>query len=219
MSVIGDFTVPASAFALSDALSAVPEMTVRGDQHATHSTMEVLPFLWASGGDFGSFTRAMREDPSVEKVTVVDELGETLLYKVEWRDEFFALVDDMVDHHAAVIDARGRDGDWRLRLRFVEDSQVSSFQRHFDETGHPFEVQRLYHPSEARQREFGLTAEQHETLTVALRKGYFGVPRRTSMEDLGGLLGVSSNAVSQRLRRGCDSLLRSTLTIEDDAER
>lgn len=215
MSVIGDFTVPANAFALSEALSAVPEMTVRADQLATHSTMEVLPFLWASGGELDTFTDAVKDDSTVEEVSVVDELEDTLLYKVEWEDEFVALVDDMADHHAAVIDARGRDEDWRLRLRFVEDSQVSSFQRHFDETGHPFEVQRLYHPSEARQRGFGLTAEQHETLSVALREGYFEVPRGTSVAELGELLGVSSNAVSQRLRRGCDSLLRSTLAIED----
>lgn len=215
MSVIGDFTLPASAFALPEALSVVPEMTVRADQLATHSTMEVLPFLWASGGDFDSFTSAVKDDSTVETVTVVDELEETVLYKVEWVDEFIDLIDDMADHHAAVVDARGRGEDWWLKLRFVEDRQVSSFQTHFEDTAHSFDVLRLYRPSEPRQREFDLTAEQHETLLAALREGYFDVPRGTSMEELGERLGVSSNAVSQRLRRGCDSLLRSALTIED----
>ena len=218
MSVIGEFSVPASGFALADALSTVPEMTVRADQLSTHSTMEVLPFLWATGGDFDAFTDALEDDSTVEKASVVDESDDAVLYKVEWDDGFIGLIDDMADHHAAVIDARGRGETWRLKLRFVEDGQVSAFQTHFDETGHHFDVLRLYHPSEPRQREFDLTARQHETLLAALRRGYFDVPRGTSVEDLGETLGVSANAVSQRLRRGCDSLLRSTLTIEEGPE-
>ncbi|QLG63388.1 helix-turn-helix domain-containing protein [Halorarum salinum] len=214
MSVIGDFTVPASEFVLADALASVPEMTVRGDQMATHSTMGVFPFLWASGGDFEAFGRALRADPTVEDVTVVEETGDAVLYKFGWSESFTELIDDVANHHAAVVDARGRDGRWRLKLRFVEDHQVSTFRTHFAETGHSFEVLRIYHPTEARQREFDLTAEQYETLLAALEDGYFEVPRGTSVEELGDRLGVSANAASQRLRRGCQSLLENTVTIE-----
>ncbi|UPM45292.1 bacterio-opsin activator domain-containing protein [Halocatena salina] len=65
MSVVADFTVPAQSFALAQALTAEPDMTVEAERQATHSSEWVLPFLWASGGEFETFHDAMRDDPTV----------------------------------------------------------------------------------------------------------------------------------------------------------
>lgn len=51
MSVVGDFSIPTNAFALEEALSTVPEMTIKADRLASHSPKEVFPFLWGSGGN------------------------------------------------------------------------------------------------------------------------------------------------------------------------
>ena len=213
MSVIGNFRIPSEAFALDGALSAVPEMTVEADRMASHSPREVLPFLWATGGDFEDFQRVAEADPSVETVSVADEVGEEVLYRLVWVDEFRDLIHDMIDHHAAIVEATARDDQWTLRLRFAEEGMVSSFQSHFREIGHEFEVISLGTPTGPRQREYGLTAEQHDALVAAVEAGYFSIPRRTSVEALGETLGISANAASQRVRRGCEALVRSSLTI------
>lgn len=218
MSVIGDFTVPAESFALGHALTTAPEMAVQADRLASHSTLEVLPFLWVSGGDFERFERAFEDDPSVEKVTIAEETASEVLYRFKWDDEFCSLINEVVDHHAAIMEAKARAGNWRLKLRFTEESEVSSFQEHFQETERTFSVNHLYHPTGPRQREFGLTTEQYETLVVAAREGYFDVPRDSSVETLGERLGVSANSVSQRLRRGTEALVRNTLVSADDSE-
>jgi len=218
MSIIGDFTVPAESFALHHATTAVPEMTVEADRLATHSSTEVLPFVWATGGDFESFRRALDDDPTVVDVDVAEETASETLYRIEWDDEFVALIDDMVDHHAGITEARARDDQWNLRLRFADEGMVTTFQSHFEETGRRFEVNQLVRPRKARQRIYGLTEEQYEALAVAARNGYFSVPRSFSIEELGGHLGISANAASQRIRRGSDTLVRSTLQT-DDPER
>lgn len=218
MSVIGDFTVPAESFALDHALTTAPEMTVEADRLASHSTLEVLPFLWVSGGDFERFKRVLEDDPSVEQVTIAEETASEILYRFEWDDGFCDLINEIVDHHAAIMEAKAHAGRWRLKLRFSEESEVSLFQQHFQETDRTFTVNQLYHPTGPRQREFGLTAEQYETLVAAAREGYFGVPRSTSVEKLGDDLGVSANSVSQRLRRGTEALVQNTLTSADDSE-
>ncbi|QLG60243.1 helix-turn-helix domain-containing protein [Halorarum salinum] len=216
MSIVGDFTVPAEAFALDEALGAHPGTTVESDRLASHSPREVFPFLWARGGDLDRFHDALESDPTVTGVDVADETESEVLYRLEWDEEFCDLVHEMVDHHAAILEARARDDRWDLRLRFAEEGMLSTFQDHFREIGHEFEVNQLHRPTQPRQRAFGLTAEQHEALVAAADEGYFTVPRTASTEDVSERLDISANAVSERIRRGCESLIRSGLMVSDD---
>lgn len=218
MSVIGDFTIPSGAFALEHALSAFPEVTVEGDRLASHSTREVFPFLWAAGGDLSGFQTSLKNDPTVNEVTVAEDTGNEALYRLRWEDDFCDLINEMIDHHAAILEAEAQNDQWRLKLRFAEERMVSDFRTHFREAGRDFAVHQLSHPSEPRQQEFGLTDEQQQALVTAVSEGYFQVPRATSMEDLGDILDLSSNAVSQRLRRGTDTIIRNALTIGGDTE-
>ncbi|ODR82855.1 DNA-binding protein [Haladaptatus sp. W1] len=47
-----------------------------------------------------------------------------------------------------------------------------------------------------------LTEQQHETLRSAMEWGYYEIPRRATATDLAEELGVSHQAISERLRRG-----------------
>ncbi|UPM45293.1 helix-turn-helix domain-containing protein [Halocatena salina] len=59
-----------------------------------------------------------------------------------------------------------------------------------------------------------MTAIQRDTLATALREGYFNVPRALTIEELSDVLGISSNAASQRIRRASDSLIQATIVID-----
>lgn len=218
MSIVGDFSIPAEAFALEHALSTVPEMTVEADHLASHSPEEVFPFLWASDGDVERFTNALANDPTVVDMSIADEMEDEVLYRLEWSDSFHSLVHDIVDHHAAILDARAHRGRWNLRLRFAREEMVSSFQTHFREAGHRFDVNHLYHPTKPRQRAFGLTPEQHEALVTAVDEGYFDIPRTASAAEVGQTIGISANALSERVRRGCETLIRTGLMMPEDSK-
>lgn len=216
MSVVTDFTVDAESFALSHTLSAEPDMVVEAERLASHSTEWVFPFHWISGGDFTAFDEAIADDPTVSDATIIEKADDSVLYQIEWSDAFTQLIIDIIDQHANILHAEARDEQWRLKLRFAKEHQVSSFQEYFAEAGREFTVNKIYHPTSSRQREYGLTAEQHDTLVTAFDKGYFTVPRDISMEELADALGISSNAVSQRLRRATANLIKHTLTIGTD---
>lgn len=216
MSVIGDFAVPAESFALAHALDEIPELTVEADRLASHSSMEVMPFLWIAGSDVEHLREVLSADPSVNSTTVADEMDGEALFRITWAQEFCDLIDDMVDHHAGITRARAAHGQWSLRLRFAEEAMISEFQSHFDEEDRSFEVHSLTRPASPRGSEFGLTADQREALAVAARAGYFSIPRETSAEELGEYLGISANAASERVRRGTEALIDSGLMITDD---
>lgn len=216
MSVIGEFSIPSSSFALDEALTEDPSIVVEAERMATHSTMQVMPFLWGSGCDAEEFRDVLLADPSMEEVSVSEDTGDGVLYKVVWEQAFRDLVDAMVDHHGAMVEATGTDGTWYLTLRFAEEHHVGEFQDHFREEGRNFEVERLYQPTAPRQREYKLTPEQRDALVAAYSAGYFDVPRRSSASDLAAELGISTNAVSARLRRGSANLVDSSLVIDED---
>jgi|AntDeeMinimDraft_4_1070355.scaffolds.fasta_scaffold00189_32 hypothetical protein len=218
MSVIGEFSVPSSSFALDEALTEHPSVVVEAERMATHSTMQVMPFLWSSNCDAGEFRDVLQTDPSLAEVSVSEDNGDGVLYKVIWEQAFRDLVDAMVDHHGAVVETTGNDGTWHLTLRFAADHYVGEFQDHFRGEGRNFEVERIYRPSTPRQREYNLTPEQRDALVAAYSAGYFAVPRQASASDVASELGISANAVSARLRRGTGNFVDSSLLIDEDGE-
>ncbi|WP_276298858.1 helix-turn-helix domain-containing protein [Halorussus lipolyticus] len=209
MSLVAEFEVPTEDFALQSALAAIPEMQVEMERLATHSREWVMPFLWASGGDVEEFASALDGDPTVGDVSVLDRLDGTALYKVEWAENVERRVDAMINQHAIIQEAVA-DRQWFLKLRFVEEDQLSDFRDHF---GSDFELRRKYRTTEPKHGEFGLTPEQRETLVLASELGYFEVPRKATVEDIADRLDISANSVSQRLRRAHDALVRNTLLV------
>ncbi|NHN59867.1 MULTISPECIES: helix-turn-helix domain-containing protein [Halorussus] len=210
MSLVVEFSVPTDEFALGHALDAAPGVQVEVDRLATHSREWVMPFVWATGGDLDAFEGALADDETVANAETLDRLGETALYMIEWNESVERLVDAMVDEHATVQDAVA-DDEWFLKVRFVDDDKLSSFRDTFESN---FELVRKRRTNEPRRADFGLTPEQREALVVASELGYFAVPREATVEDIADRLDISTNSVSQRLRRAHDALVRNTLLVD-----
>jgi hypothetical protein len=62
---------------------------------------------------------------------------------------------------------------------------------------------------------FELRFEDDEALVLAVERGYYDIPRQCTTAQLAAVLGVSDQAVSERLRRGIATLVERT--FGDDA--
>lgn len=213
MSVITEFTIPAEAFALRETFDTVPDVTFEIERVATHSREWIMPFLWVTTEDIEAVEDALRVDPAIVSLERIDHDEGIGQFRVEWAEDFQALVDEIVDQHGIVQEAEAANGRWYLKIKFVEPSAVSQFQSFFRERGVAFELQRLYDGTSPKEREYDLSSEQREVLVTALEKGYFSVPREAQIEDLADALGISASAVSQRLRRATSNLTKNTLTV------
>ena len=54
---------------------------------------------------------------------------------------------------------------------------------------------------------FGLTNEQREAIVLALKRGYFKIPREVQMQALADELDITQQAFSERLWRGLEKVL------------
>lgn len=213
MSVTIEFTIPASEFAFGDAFETAPSLAVEIDRLASHSREWVMPFAWVGGLESSAVESLLGADAAVASLDVIDESAEVSYVAIDWGETVTRFVDAVIDGQGLIQEASAVDGTWHFTLKFVERRALSDFHAHFEEWGYPFTMQRINEESVPFDRGYGLTADQRETLLTALELGYFDVPRETQIEELARALGVSTNAVSERLRRATKALTSNTIAV------
>lgn len=211
MTIIADFSVPAKSFALAEALAAVPEATVEVERFAAHSREWVMPFLWASTPENGRFETALAADSTVTEARPLDRFPEVTRYEITWAESVARTVDAILNSGGTILEATGENRSWHLRVQFVDREHLTMFSEYFADEGYGYRLRRVVTPTAPRHAAYGLTPEQRATLVAAHELGYFEIPRRVTASELAAELGISQQAVSERLRRATDALVDSTI--------
>lgn len=210
------FSVDPEGFALAHTISEVPGMVVEAERIAAHSTHWVMPCLWAAGGDFDAFEDALAEDPSVDEVVERAVFGDARFYQLVWSDDVKRHIDAALDMEATILHAEVAEGAWQLRIRFATREQLEIFRTYLDDAGLGFHLRDLTERASSFQNRGGLTTHQREALVVAVERGYYAVPRSTTMAAIAQTLGISEQAASERLRRGIERLVENVLVPAND---
>lgn len=217
-SVVAEIRVPAERVVLADALSAAPEVVVEFEQFVpTGSTP--TPFLWAVGAEGTRFEAVVGTDPTVSEVRLVDAVDGDNLLRVEWVDGDDSLLGWFEEGDERILRAVGQDDEWFLETRFAEREALSAFQQHCERRDVDFDLLRLYETRAPKLGRYDLTGLQRDALVTALEMGYFDVPRRATLAEVADELGLSPNAVSERIRRSEANPFRSALTTDRPPHR
>lgn len=212
--LITTFRLDLDALALSTAFRKVPGMGVEAERIAAHSTEWTMPCLWIAANDFDAVDEALSADSSVDRIIESDEFGAEKFYNIDWDDAVDRRITEYIDTAGSILSAKATQDGWEVRFRFTSREQFDTFRAMIDERGHSFELLDLFEPGAPRQTEGGVTPRQREALVTAVECGYFAVPREASAQDLADELGMSSQSVSELLRRGTESLVQTTLMTE-----
>lgn len=100
-----------------------------------------------------------------------------------------------------------------FRVRFTDHDALAEFQNILIENDVTIHIERIYTFTDEtdRRRQFGLSSEQREALVLALQRGYFASPSEVSLDELADELDITKQAVSDRIRRGNEKILETTL--------
>ena len=218
MAVITEFTIPAAEFALYETLEQRPEMTFEIDRVVAHETTYVVPFVRATHGDFEGLTAIIEADPSVAEVELLAEVEDEneCFYRMVWSERAQVIGYMVAGQGATVQEATANNGQWHLRVFFPERSGLSATHEYAKESGVSLDVDRIYGVEDLEKAQYGLTESQHETLTMAVERGYYDIPRDTNAKDLADELDLSHQALSERFRRATKNLIDGTLLIDED---
>lgn len=202
MSVIAEFSVRHPGLALATALDVVEGVELDLIQQVGTDPERPYLFVWAGGDDLDAFEAAVDADPTVDSGECYTELDDRRLYRMQITDDAEVVSYPMwVELGADQLEARWRDGWWHNRMRFPDRDALVTYREWSGDHGFDFDLHRIYGDDDSRPTDTLLTADQREALQVAQDMGYFEIPRAVSMADVADAIGISSQAVSERLRR------------------
>ncbi|MFC4358790.1 bacterio-opsin activator domain-containing protein [Halobium salinum] len=218
MSTIAELEVPAAEFALADSFAALPDLEVEVERVVAHDSDRLLPFAWvrADAATATAVADALESDPSVAEARELADVGDERLYEMRWETATELLRHVVHEQGATVRSALGRDGRWSLHTLFPERQGLSATREFCASADLTLDVRRVYELDTRRRGRFGLTRNQHDSLVRAARMGYYDVPRDATLSEVASGLGISHQALSERLRRGHGHLVRGALTVGAD---
>lgn len=218
MSVVTELRIPAGEFELGRILA------VEGDVRVTLETMVPLgqapvPFFIVRGDGGEEFADAVSAHPLVDDLRVIYEHEAETLFAMEWDASADPVFEKLQDLDAQLLEATGDAESWAFELRFNSHGDLSAFQEYCNDAGISLVVERIYNPTKPESGPlYGLTPKQREALLLAFEAGYYSIPRKASTNDLAAELGVSDQAVTERLRRGTHNLIEHTIVVAESIE-
>jgi predicted DNA binding protein len=178
-----------------------------------------VPFravCWLEGDHAGTFEDALAADRTVADATQVVETSRGKQYSVRCDQQVpeGKMYDTAIEEGGIFVSGTRSADHWTVQMRFPDSEAFSSFRDRIEGSG--ISLQSVQHgDDELRAKRYDISEPQREILHLASERGYFDVPRRASLADLAEDLDVSSQAASERLRRGLDSLVEGALLTPD----
>jgi len=173
-----------------------------------------FPFL-VDYDDRDGLERALDSDPTVDEYRLVEWSGDGGIYYIEHTPETKLISTAVSDANGFLIHTESKGNGWLVRLLLPDRSALSAVWEHAMDNEMRLDIIEIHDNGSADSPPaYGLTDEQRTTLLIAYEEGYFVEPREMSLDELADELGLSSTAVSGRLRRGMRNLVAATIAAE-----
>jgi predicted DNA binding protein len=214
MGIVAEFSIPASELVLGRALKRTPGLEARF-LRLVPTNGERVPYISVSGENRAGFAAALERTHGTAECEAVDESESHTLYRVSWNGEVDSVFRIVAEADVVLDEAAGNDDRWEFRIRCPNSRALSECHAACQKAGIDIEVQRVYERAELETAPtYGLTDHQRLLVERAYDSGYFEVPRRVTLQEIAEQVGVSDQAVNERLRRGLGALVASTLKSE-----
>jgi hypothetical protein len=210
--LVGWFRVEHGAIGLDRAFEAVLELVLESERIAAHSIAWTMPCFWATGVTSTPSTRRYG------RIGGPDRRGRRVRRREVLQPDWAEAVDqrrtECLDQEGSLLAVRATDAGREVQFRFADRDQFDTFRELPAERDHSFELLELFEPGAPRQTVGEVTPAQQEALVTATERGYYQVPRTVTTGEVAEDLGTTQQSVSELLRHGTETLVRSTLVTD-----
>lgn len=216
MAVVAEFGLTGEDLPLLTAAGVAPDIVIELDTFVPAGD-EFVPYVWVEG-DVKAFERTMAERSEVAAMAREAETPGRVLYHLEWRPSIEELLRDVAGSEITLLSARADHSGWEYRVRAPSHEAVSRHVEGCEDHGLDVSVRRLVSASQyhRRSRRFGVSDKQRRAIEFAAARGYFESPREVTLTELAADLEISQQALSSRIQRGVNRLVRNGLLAADD---
>ena len=212
MSTLATLHVPASEFVLDETLSGHPSIEARPLRSVQFDGPSLSPAMWIRGDESLALDALLEDDPTVADPSRLLSTDDGGVYRTGLNPVTDVTMRLFADNRLTVVGAHGQGGDWAFRVLTDDRNSLGSVVERWRRSDLQHTVERLQHTDDVSHLDrYGLTVPQYQTLVTAFREGYYDVPREANLTAIANILGISHQAVSQRLRRGHEQLVQRAL--------
>lgn len=204
---------------LAETLAQHPAATIT-DEEGYYDGDTIKYLFWAECPDFTEFDTALAADPTVTNPRTITETTTRRLYRVTLTEKGTRLstFPAWSEFDLVLLEAHGTHEGWTVRMRLPDRETLTAYQELCREQGFTIELRAVYHDAaEGSPVTARLSPAQQEALAIAYEMGYYDIPRQASLADIAAQIDISSQSVSERLRRGVSTLLETSLLRNTDA--
>jgi predicted DNA binding protein len=203
--------LPTEEFALDETLMSVPDLSVNCASLVTAGETGPLPLLWFQTTAPEMLAAALENDPTVSAADALVHTDDRHLYRMEWDPSLGWLCQLLLNSQAILQSASANERHWHVEILYPDREALSQTSAYCEQYNLSFEIESIRTLDPDQTTQYGLTPPQYEALTLACERGYFTVPREVDLETVAEELGVSHQALSERLRRGHQTLINTML--------
>lgn len=199
---------------LTEPLSQSAAVSVGLEHIHAGTEVPLRTIFWAHGPNLDAFDRALDGDPTVDEIRQLTAVEQSRLYRARHPEAISAtdVYEAAVRSDAVLVDAVGGADGWQLRLWVPDRESLTQFRNTCADADIDLHILSMYHDQpQPVGGLYGLTEAQRDVLLLAAEMGYFTIPRESSLAELADELDLSSQAVSERLRRGVRTLVETVL--------
>ncbi len=211
MGTVVDATIRSEQFVLADTLDRLPSAEFEALPFCSPDDATSMPFIRVDAPASVALEAVLSADPTTQSVELLSCKDRVRVLRIGWRSAGPTVVGALVTN-GVIVKARGHDDRWSFRLLFTDRDDVSTTVDACRELEIDLTISRVVCDTEAVSRNDDILSEkQFQALSLAFDRGYFDVPRRITLEHLAEEVGVSHQALSERLRRGNQAVLSAFL--------
>ena len=171
-----------------------------------------MPLFWVYEPLVDDFLDTVERHPAVDSLTEVDVFEDRTLFRLDWDASQDYLFFCILEHEGQILSATATSKTWEFEIRFPDRKSMSQFQTCCEDAHISLEFTRIYNPKAPEGGPwYGLSKPQYDALTLAVREGYYDIPRACTTAELANELGISDQAVTERLRRAIGAFTRYAL--------
>ncbi len=210
MSTIAEFRLPAGETTMATTFDVASGVVIELES----AVSKTLPSIWVTDVSREEIEAAFRADPTIDSFDLLVRSDDGLLYDVD-SPAAQEIYDCLLASDGSLLEGVGVDGWWQFKMRFRDREDLVETHGRLDEAGLTVDLTRVTDVSRVSSGPTRLTPEQYEALDAAFERGYFNIPRQISMEELASELGISHQALSERLRRAYGTLVGAEVNPTD----
>lgn len=202
---------------LSPTIRSLPDIEIGVYSDAGTDPEHDVHFFWIEAPDYDDVEERLAADHTVRAYSAIVDTERRRTYRIDFSTDAMLITPSIVDAGGLMVESRSYSDGWMLHLQLRDHGALFVINEYAQQNDIHLDILELHQNEEPDDElEFGLTKAQQEALVSAYVQGYYDEPRKTSLEELGSNLGITSTSVSGRLRRGSAKLIEELLV--DDHE-